>query len=129
MHDERDIWALVGTITGMVIGRIKGVGDLRQKQSLVGATLLLNPAYELTANVMIAQAGQVAKNVVATPYANTMRGAPLYAVALSIQFFSDMEEADVQRYKKIVEGVEAHVEKIRAQDAGIALATKMPTEQ
>ena len=132
MYDPESVWAVVSTYNGIFLGRIVDVfGGSYDFEGLLKSLSLtlplkLQPAYELHNSLGIAPDGKIMKNIIATHYMHTVHGAPLYIIATGLQLLSEMADADKTRYKKMVEGVEAQVDRMRAQDAGIQLATTMP---
>ena len=129
---ETGVWAVIHSGSKKYIGVLsdwlKGTQELFNELN-EGKMQTLTPAFalhtELT-TVMTREGPAMSHIVQVLPIDGAQGPSTIHTSVDAIHLFSDMQEGDRARHKKLVEGFMEQVQMNRAKQAGLTLASKLP---
>lgn len=109
-----------------------GKPHITQKKELTdgGPAVAFNPCFQIQMHAMPVPAGPgkvaMQREITCLPFITTLREAAVWIRPGVTLFMDDLQPADQARYKTLVDQARKLQEQLRAQDAGLSLADRMP---
>jgi hypothetical protein len=120
MHDANDLWAVIITGNGVLLGRAEYKDAIDMQQAMnTQAFVTLNPVYEMHMTMNLMRDGKIQKTSLVSPFLNTFHGAPLHTKVVAYQLLSEMTPADQEIYRKLIKQAEEAAISLSADAAGI----------
>lgn len=134
--DDFDSWIVAVTGNNIYVGKPTPAVEIGapifdpKAAAESGKFLRLNPVYQVQVTVIPLRDQQgnmkLQREITAMPFLCTIKDEPLWVKPDIIQRMSELEAADKNRYKSLVDQASALMTMLAAEAAGIATARQMP---